>query len=78
MKKVLVISAIAVSAILSGCKGNPQGAIGANDKPDSTVYEKQNAPRERPEASKNDTSKNVGPGSDKNQVTDSESKDKHR
>jgi hypothetical protein len=77
MKKIT--TAILISVALLACKGNPQGAMGANDKADTAAFDKENAPNGRPEATKADsTNKNIGPGNDKTHSTDSEDKKKHR
>ncbi|GGH08799.1 hypothetical protein [Mucilaginibacter phyllosphaerae] len=78
MKKLTAILLIAVSVTAIACKGNPQGAMGANDKPDTTAFDKEDDETGRPAATKNDTTdKNIGPGNDKNHVADSEHKKKH-
>lgn len=78
MKKIA--TAILISVSLLACKGNPQGAMGANDKPDTTAkFDKEDPKNGRPEATTGDsTNKNIGPGSDKTHTTDSEDKKKHR
>ena len=78
MKKILAALALAISLFAISCKGNPQGALGANDKGDTTSFEKQDSAKGRSEAAKDDsTQNNVGPGKDKNHVTDSEDEKKH-
>lgn len=77
MKKLT--AAIFISMSLLACKGNPQGAMGANDKPDTSAFDDNKAPTSTPEATKNDSvDKSTGPGSDKTHATDSEAKEKHR
>ncbi|MFD0764367.1 hypothetical protein ACFQZI_05855 [Mucilaginibacter lutimaris] len=80
MKKTATAILITTSVLLLACKGNPQGAMGANDKPDTTAaFDKQDPKNGRPEATKGDsTGSSVGPGNDKTHATDSEDKQKHR
>lgn len=78
MKRSVAMLAIVVSVLFTACKGNPQGAMGANDKPDSTAFDREDNATGRPEATKKDSTVNtVGPGSDKSHATDSESEKKH-
>jgi hypothetical protein len=78
MKKVLVSIAITASTIVMACKGNPEGAMGVNDKADTTAFDQKNEGAGRAkESTKDSTNKNIGPAQDKNHVVDSEEKKKH-
>jgi hypothetical protein len=78
MKKIIAALALTVSLFAVGCKGNPQGAVGANDKGDTTSFDKEDSAKGRSEETQGDSlQKNIGPAKDKNHVTDSEDKKKH-
>ncbi|TSD62899.1 hypothetical protein FFF34_018265 [Inquilinus sp. KBS0705] len=77
MKKALAAAAIIASTLVIACKGNPQGAMGVNDKPDTTLRSNGDRKTGRTEAAPKDSVKSIGPGKDKYHVTDSEDKKKH-
>jgi hypothetical protein len=83
MKNSIAALAIIIGLTVTACKGNPEGAMGANDKADTTVFDRESEATGRPEATrseavKGDTSKgSIGPGKDKYHVTDSENEKKH-
>ena len=78
MKKITITLAIAVSTTFVACDDNSKGAMGTDNKSDTTVFERKSGEAGRPEETKNDTTeKNIGPAQHKDPVADSESREKH-
>lgn len=80
MKKILILLITATGLSLAACddNGNPRGAMGLNDHPDSTAFDKNADTAGRSGAAQDTTEKNIGPGKDEVHVTDSEDKLKHK
>ncbi|PAW92392.1 hypothetical protein CKK33_02330 [Mucilaginibacter sp. MD40] len=80
MKKILILLFTAAGLSLTACgdNGNPEGAMGINDKPDSTAFDKNADTAGRSGAAQDTSDKNIGPGKNDGHVTDSEDKLKHK